>query len=76
MTQAMQYNQQASNSRRAPVTYDPQQIQRSLANAMDSDTMRKARTSAEDKVKASLTAAQLAQWKTMTGRKFYFTRLD
>ncbi len=76
MTQAMQYNQQNSNSKRAPVTFDPQQIQRTLANAMDSDAMRKARTSAEDKVKASLTPEQTAQWKTMTGTKFYFTRLD
>jgi hypothetical protein len=38
--------------------------------------MTKARASAEAKVKASLTAEQLAQWKKMLGQKFYFTRLD
>jgi len=76
MSQAMQLNAQTSNNTRAPRTFDQQEVQRTLAAAMESDTMTKARASAEAKVKASLTAEQLAQWKKMLGQKFYFTRLD
>jgi hypothetical protein len=76
MAQAVQFGQQAASSNSAPRGFDQQEMKRSVSAAMDSDVMTKARTSAESKVKASLTADQLAHWKTMIGKKFYFTRLD
>jgi len=76
MNEATQYSQQAAGSKRAPRTLDEQGVQSAVVNAMQSDTMTKARASAEDKVKVALTADQLTQWKTMIGKKFYFTRLD
>ena len=55
---------------------DAQDMKRNMSAALESDAIKKTRTSAEDKIRASLTAGQLDQWKKMTGRKFVFANLD
>lgn len=76
MTQAMQVGQQAATSGRGPRGFDPQLMQKTLSDAVESEAIKKARTAAEDKVRASLTADQKAQWKKMIGERFIFRHLE
>jgi hypothetical protein len=77
MNQAAQIGQQAAqNGGQPPANFNPQAIQKTVNDAMNSDALKKARSAAEAKIKASLTADQLDQWKKMLGEKFVFRVLE
>ena len=77
MNQAAQIGQQAAqNGGQPPANFNPQAMQKTVNDAMNSDALKKARSAAEAKIKASLTADQLAAWKKMQGEKFSFRDLD
>lgn len=77
INQVIKMGQAAANSNgQPPRGFDPVDLQKKMQDALESDSIKKARIAQEDKIRASLTADQASIWKKLVGVKFTFRSLD